>query len=232
MQPTIEKIEQDNLDHLITPYFMHLDEVNQAKTEAQQKIVTELREVVQLRFAGDKNYSPVFPIDAMYRREGVHVVTYAERFAKQYGQFVRGEAQEVAGTPLENLGDYGISPSQISLCRALKIYNVEALHALDGLNMKALGMAANALKDMASRYMADRAKGNAALDEIERLKAEIEALKAGGAQVSTTLPEDEFGDLSDEQLKEAIAELAGHKPSGKPSREALLSMLRDLKAAA
>src|SRR5690606_20628743 len=98
--------------------------------------------------------------------------------------------QKAAGTPLEMLKPYGITPAQLSLCRALKIYSIEALHQLEGPNVKNLGMAANDLKRMADDYMADRAKGTRALSEVEKLRAEIERLKQGQAIPPEVSPEE------------------------------------------
>ena len=87
----------------ITPYFMHVNLLDNVQSELQGKPVYEMMEVVQLRFAGDRHYSPVLKTDEMYRRVGTRVITYAERFAEQYRQFLNNEAQIAEGTPLENL---------------------------------------------------------------------------------------------------------------------------------
>src|SRR3546814_14804320 len=76
------------------------------------------------------------------------------------------------------LRPHGVTPEQLSLCRALRIYSIEALHNLEGPSVKSLGMNANKLKAAAAEFMADRMKGQDTLGEIEALKAEIERLKA------------------------------------------------------
>src|SRR3546814_17192949 len=59
----------------------------------------ETKEVVEVRFAGSKNYSPIFPVDAFWKREGNRVITYGERWPDQYRQFKEGNPQEANGTP-------------------------------------------------------------------------------------------------------------------------------------
>ncbi len=105
-------------------------------------------------------------------------ITYAERWADQYAAFLSGNDQKASGTPLEMLKPYGISDAQLSLCRALRVYSIESLHHLEGQNLKNLQMNANPLKDMARRYMADRASGANNADEMAKLRAQIEALQA------------------------------------------------------
>jgi hypothetical protein len=149
------------------------------------------------------------------------------------------------GTPLESLKPHGITPEMISLCRALKIYSIEALYALEGPGLKALGMNGNALKDAARAFMAERLTGQQAQNEIEALKARIAELEASGAKVAVpaeqTPPEDidaavaladgEFAGKSDDDLKAEIALLSGSKPRGTPTRETLESSVRELRQA-
>jgi hypothetical protein len=241
MFPQVERLPEADLEHQITPYFKHLVVENVPQSEIQGKAVMETKEVVELRFAGDKNYSPVLPVDAMYRKEGHRVITYAERFSEQYAQFVRGAAQEASGTPLEKLSEYGITAAQLSLCRAVKIYNVEALYNLDGANLKSLGLHGNSLKDMAAAYMADRSKGNETARELAELRAELAALKAGNplpaqdpspADMSRALEvaDKELEAMDEGELKAFIKLKSGQAPRGTPSRDWLINTARELSA--
>lgn len=227
--------------HGITAYFKHLSVLNVAQSEIQGKPVYDLKEVVELRLAGDRNYSPVMPADSMYRKIGERVVTYAERFSDQYRAFTMGEDQKAGGTALEMLRDYGITPAQLSICRALKIYSVEALDAIDGHQVKALGMNANSLKAMARRYVDDHTKRSIAKtsDDVDALKAELERLKAlipaeqaTPAEIDAAIAtaNDEFERLTDVELKAIIKDKTGQAPRGTPSREFLLNAARELAA--
>lgn len=231
----------DMTDVTITPVFKIIEIENIPKSETAGRAVMEQKEVVEVRFAGTKNYSPVFPADAFWQREGNRVITYAERWPEQYRAFKEGNPQEANGTPLEMLRDEGITPELISLCRALKIYSIEALYHLEGQAVKSLGMNANRLKEAAKSYLADRMGAKEALSEVEKLRAEIAALKAGVVPVQETAPDEieqllaeadaAYADKSDDEIKNDIAAIAGQRPRGNPSRETLIRTLEELKAA-
>lgn len=246
-----ESVPIDTREITITPVFRweSVEDVNASEREG--KLVKRTFQVVEVRFAGSRNYSPVFPVDAFWQRQNGRVVTYAERWADQYRAFVEGNAQEAAGTPLENLKGLGISDAQLSLCRALKIYSIEALHHLEGDNLKSLGMAGNALKDMARAYMADRTAGRADAARIAELEAQIAklTLAQAGAQEQTTevvvpdpKPDEitaavaaadaEFEKMDDAQLKAFIKDKTGQAPRGTPSHEWLVNTAREVSGAA
>lgn len=228
----------------ITPVFKIIEVENVPKSETAGHAVMETMEVVEVRFAGSKTYSPIFPSNEMWKREGNQVITYAERWPDQYRAFKEGNPQEANGTPLEMLRQYGVTPEQLSLCRALRIYSIEALHHMEGSSAKSLGMHQNKLKSAAATFLADRNKGETALDEIEALRAEIAALKAAQAMVPSydepspaevdkvmQAADDAYAGKSDDQLKDEIEALAGARPRGTPKRSTLIAMLGELKAA-
>ncbi|MGN7962183.1 hypothetical protein [Brucella sp. 22210] len=232
----------DTREITITPVFKHITVEDIAASEREKRPVMKTIEAVEVRFAGSKLYTPVFPVTAQWKREGHNVITYAERWADQYRDFLQGNDQKAAGTPLEMLKTLGISDAQLSLCRALKIYSIEALDGLEGPNLKNLQMNANPLKDMARRYLADRNSGGAATNEIAELRAEIDRLKAAqslpakeptAAEVEEALrkADDEYTNLSDDELKALIKDRTGSAPRGQPARDFLLNALRELDAA-
>lgn len=230
----------DTREITITPVFKHVTVEDVPASEREGRPVMKTIEAVEVRFAGSKLYSPVFPVSAMWKRDGHRIITYAERWADQYTAFLSGSEQKASGTPLEMLKPYGISDAQLSLCRALRIYSIEALHNLEGSNLKNLQMNANPLKDMARKYMADRSNGAASAAEIENLQKQIAELRAA---IPAKVPEpeevdqiiqqadDEYATLSDADLKERIAAKVGRKPAGNPSRETLIASLKELDAA-
>lgn len=235
-------VEIDPREITITPVFKYIEIENIPKSETAGHAVMETKEVVEVRFAGSKNYSPIFPTDAFWKREGNRVFTYAERWPDQYRAFKEGNPQEADGTPLEMLRVHGVTPEQISLCRALRIYSIEALHHLEGQQAKALGMHQNKLKQAVAEFMAERLNSTDALKQIEALKAEIEALKAANPlPVVDSTPDDieqaeqaadaSFEDMSDDQIKDEIAKITGSKPRGNPSRATLVASLEELLAA-
>lgn len=225
--------------HGVQPFFKHQAIHNVAQSELQGKRVTDLREVVELRFAGDRYYSPVFPVDAMWMKVNDRIVTYAERFSDQYSAFVNGEDQRSSGTALEMLVDYGVTPAQVSVCRALKIYSIEALAELEGPRLKNLGMAGNHLKSAAVRYLQDRNGMDAMAAEITSLRAQINGATMPHAETPPEAIDQmvqeadaEYAALTDDELKDRIADLTGAgRPRGNPSRQTLIQSLRELEGA-
>lgn len=237
-------VEIDDKDILITPIFKVIPLENIPKSETAGFPVMENHEVVEVRFAGSKNYAPVFPAHEMWRREGGKLITYAEHWGDQYRAFKEGSPQEANGTPLEMLRQFGVSPEQISLCRALRVYSIEALDALEGDGRKSLGMNGNKLKEAAAKFMAQRQSGASQAGEIEELKRQIAELQARStvppvtelapAEVEQVVKDadDAYADMTDGEIKDEIAKLNdGKRPQGNPSRATLVSMLDGLMAA-
>ena len=231
----------DTTDLAVTPLFKYFTRENVNASEREGHAVMETFVGVEVRIGGSKLYSPVFPADAQWMRDGHRIITYAERWPEQYKAFMEGNQQMAAGTPLEQLSSQGITPSQLSLCRALKIYSIEGLASLEGQNLRSLGMHANVLKQMATEYLRGRQSG-ASVAEIDAMKAEIAALKAMIAipeKEATPKEIDEalrkadldFEAMADDDLKEWIAQKSGAgKPRGNPSHETLVSMAKELAA--
>lgn len=230
--------EIDPRDITVTPVFRMIELENIPKSEEAGHLVKELMEVVQVRFAGSNNYSPIFPAHAFWKREGNQVITYAERWSDQYRQFKEGNAQQVVGTPLEMLIPYGITPEQLSLCRTMRIYSIEALHGLEGPNLKNLGMNSNRLKEMANKYMADRMSGKQALDRIAELEAKLAALSREipvdeptpeeAAQVVEDADVELLGAMTEDELRAFILDKTGTKPDGRLGHAALVNLAKGL----
>lgn len=245
----------DSHDITITPVFRHesIEDINASEREGtlQKKILT----VVEVRFAGTDRYQPVFPADAHWQFQRGRSVTYAERWADQYRDFCAGVDQRASGTPLEMLRPFGISDSQLSLCRALKIYSIEALDAVQGDAANGLQMARNVLKEMAKKFLDARANREAPAAEVQSLRDEIEALKlllakndGGQTVVTEVVPEmselealqeevnneaaanDKFSEWTDDQLRAHIEAKTGAKPHHRLSRASLLEAVREVAA--
>lgn len=225
----------DNHEISVVPRFKYVTYEDVPQSEIAGHAVMKTREMVEIRFAGTKLYQPCVPVDSFWKRDGHKVLTYAERWPEQYRAFLSGDDQIADGTPLEMLRPFGITPSQLSLCRALKIHSIEALHSIQSEAVKNLGMSGNALKAMAARWMETRPGASAPSDEIASLRAEIAALKA-----ANVIPEDQakpedidaIVPLADEDarkaaLKDQIREKTGITPRGNPSIATLEAMLKD-----
>lgn len=234
----VQVAEIDVRDITVTPVFRWMDIENIPKSESAGHLVKENREVVQVRFAGSNNYSPIFPVSAFWKREGNNTITYAERWADQYRQFKEGNPQEASGTPLEMLRSHGVTPEQLSLCRAMKVYSIEALAALEGPNLKNLGMASNALKAMAQKFIEDRSGGAGALAKIAELEAQIAAMRnvvpldetppEEAAKVVEEVDEQLFGAMTEDELRQHLFEVTGTKPDGRLGHAALVNLAKGL----
>lgn len=236
-------VEIDERDITITPFFKVIEVENIPKSETAGYAVMEMKEVVEVRFAGQKNYAPIFLANDFWKREGNRVITYAERWPDQYRAFKEGDPQEAMGTPLEMLRPFGVTPEQLSLCRALRIYSIEALHRTEGQAAKALGMSANVLKDAARTFLAERNGSIGQANEIETLRARIAELEARSTTVPTVEPspeevdaaiqaaDDQIAAMSDTDIKDELEILTGARPRGNPSRATLESLLETARAA-
>lgn len=228
-------ITMNNDPLAVTPFFKFMEIENIPKSETAGRLIKESIEMVEVRIAGDRNFVPFFPAHAMSHREGGTVITYAERWADQYRAFKEGSSQEAQGTPLEMLRDYGVTGEQLSQCRALRIYSVEALNNLEGANARSLGVNQNKLKDAARKYLASVQSNITALDEIEALKAELARLKSlvpeGVAEVLEPLPDPDGLEEDPAAIKDKIEAITGTRPRGNPSPGTLKSMLAELEAA-
>ena len=222
----------DERDVQVTPFFRIMEIENIPKSETAGYPVMETHEMVEIRKAGDRHNILIAPADGFWKREAGMFYTYMDRWPDQYRQFKEGNPQEAQGTPMEVLKRFGVTDEQISLCRVMRIYSVEALHMLEGQQLKSLGVHQNKLKAAAATHMADRASTINAFDEIAALRAEIDALKAAGAMVVPEVEPVLNEAMTPEQMKDELASLTGARPRGNPSPATLADLLNQARAAA
>lgn len=217
---------QDNKS-LTVPFFKTIAVQDENASKREGRPIFNQVEVVEVRIAGDRNYTPTFPANAMWMRIDGQEVTYAERWPDAYERFTAGKEQIAEGTPLSELPF--LTEAKRAELRALKVYTGEALASLDGKNLKALGDTGREMKNQATAYL-ERAGGTAG---TVALAAEVEALKAQIAEMSGNPPiEEPVEDDEKEALKAHINELTGSRPRGNPSVETLREMLQEMKAPA
>jgi hypothetical protein len=212
-------------DLAVVPVFKYHTCEDLPASEKAGRAVYKTFVAVQVQYGGNngRSYSPVFPADAISHREGHRSVTYAERWAKQYSEFMSGATQHASGTPLEELRPFGITEAQLSMCRALRVYTIEALAQLDGGTGKSLGMFSNDLMAMTRKWEAKRNSGSELADELAALKARLAELEAN--PISLKEPD---GDA--DALKDKYAEITGSRPRGNPSIETLRRMVAEAEA--
>lgn len=222
-------------DANVIPIFKHMAIKDEAKTaQAGRPIFNDL-EVCELRYAGSKNIG-VYPATAFCRwivdplTGEQNQQSYAERFPRQYQQFKAQTTQTKAGTPLEHAPF--LTEARRAEFRALNLYTVEQLAAIDGIELKTLGPGGRELKNQAIEYI-EEAKANSGNTQ---LAAEVEALRIKNELLMEDLKllkergaaDDEFDGMSLEQLRDYIASNTGHPVQGTGlSRKTLVRMAQE-----
>lgn len=229
-------------DALVIPKFMIHTTENKAKSRLANRPIFDDMEVVEVRFAGDRNKVSVFPAHAicgqLQDEDGdFRPMTYAERWSDQYKRFKAKEQQIMEGTPVDELPF--LTQAKRSELKALSIYTAETLAALDGQPLKNLGQGGRDLKNQAQAYL-DNAKGSAdvvgmasKIADLERLVAELRQDKPAAPGTS------EFESWDDSAIKDWIEGKINERPKGNPSHATLVkradeiaSSLADEQAAA
>ena len=208
---------RDPDDSVVAEFINHTVK-NEAKSAKEGRPIYDDVEACKVRTAGSREWT-MYPTTAisMYRddpQSGERVpVTYAERFSRQYRQFKERQTQTKAGTPLEHAPF--LTEGRRAELRALNIYTVEALAAVDGQELKNLGNGGRDLKNKAIEYIEVSATGAPTTQMVE----ELAALKARDGQ---------FKDMTDEQIRDFIKEQTGHAPQGSLNRKTLVRIALDL----
>jgi len=226
----------------VVAVFRHHPMPNPTKSKLEGRPIFDDLEVCDLRYAGSRNMS-TFPALAFSHwttdpQTGEQVsVTYAERFRRQYGQFKTMADQTKAGTPLGYVAF--LTEARRAELRALNIYTIEALAAVDGQELKNLGMSGRDLKNKAIEFIDNSRKAAPDLvlrDELEQLKARNTVLETdvkilrekSEAQVNGAEASGEFDHMSLEQLREYVTSVTGHAPHGSLNRKTLLRMAAEV----
>lgn len=230
----------------ITPvFYTEIVEDKVASREAGRPIMRE-EERIEYRIAGNRSFNFHDLAHGFHETKNGETITHAMRFPAEYRKFKETGGNTASGTPLQNLP--GLTPVQISTCKALSIYSIEALASVDGFMLKSLGPSGHKLKQAAEKYL------GAAGGQIDatRIFAELEAVKAENERLARMVQEgrpepvdqsddpspqeksvvNPLYDLSESELKDIIEELAGSRPRGNPNKATLVGMITDLRAQA
>lgn len=234
--PAIELKSENDRKIIVT--FRNHQMQNEGKSKDEGRPIYDDLEVCDIRFPGETRVWGCFPADEVEpnsTRELKYSVTYKQAFAEQYARFKSSLPQTVAGTALADL-PFLTEGKRMEL-RALNIHTAEQLAALDGANLKTLGVGGRELKVQAQAYI-DNAGGSAQVTsmalEIERLRQMVEGMQRAQAQgqqstgAAATKVEKPLEECSDAELKTFIKEKTGEPVRGNPSRETLLARAGEL----
>jgi hypothetical protein len=230
------RIDPRDPDSSLVALFKNHAVPNPMKSIAENRLICDDMEIVEIRAPGSKNMSP-FPAHAVSHWEtdpltgGQRTVTYAERFSRQYQQFKAQNVQTKSGTPLTHAPF--LTEARRSELRAQNIYTVEQLALIDGNELKNLGPGGRDMKNRAQEFMADAKLGapNALMAaELEAARAKLAVLQEdleAAKKVAAAQADAEFDDMTDDQLKAFIKTQTGHAPQGALGRKTLVRMAID-----
>ena len=205
---------------------------NEGKSAQAGRPIFDDVEVCELRYPGSRNVG-VYPATSFSHwatdpESGEQVkVTYAERFPRQYQQFKARSQQTKSGTPLDYVPF--LTEGKRAELRALNIYTVEQLAAIDGQELKNLGPGGRDFKNRATEYL-QTSDGNAVntqmAAELETLRARNVVLEEDNQRLAAT-SEGEFADMSLEQIRAYITTHTGHPPLGTLNRKMLVRLAKE-----
>lgn len=194
----------------------------------------------EVRIPADNGRRPVFPAEAVWKKVQGRPITYRERFPKAWDAFKRGEAPLVEGTPIEVMP---LTPAKKAELKALAIYSVEQLAALDVNAITKMGPGGRDLVEQAKTFLKSQdIKPQVLAAENEELKRRIAALEAAmtGATGAHQHPEIvgdhthydttvSLANKSADELKEFIRSKNGGKmPPGNHSHQGLVQLAQSL----
>jgi hypothetical protein len=210
---------------------------NPSKSLAAGRPIYDDKEVCEIRSPGSRNTSVQYATTVSHWVDDLESgeqrpVTYAERFSRQYRQFKEHDVQTKSGTPLD-LAPF-LTVSRRAELRALNIYTVEMLAAIDGQPLKNIGLGGRELKNQAQEYIEESLKTAPNLQlqaELEELRARNALLQEDNERIKAAQDqmEGEFAEMSNEQLWDFVTVNGGKAPLGKPNRKALVRMAQQLR---
>jgi len=222
-------------DDTIVALFRNHAMKNEAKTLTEGRPIYDDMEVVEIRFPGSRSMS-VFPATAFSHwqndpQTGEQTpITYAERFSRQYQQFKSQHAQTKSGTPTAHA--QFLTEARRAELRALNIYTVEQLAAVEGPELKNLGGGGRDLKNKAVEYIAESkaaAPAAAMAAELDALRARNAVLEEDAKLTKQPAGDGAFDDMTLDQLRDFITTNSGHAPHGSLGRKTLTRMASDVK---
>lgn len=234
--------------HMTVPRFFLMPVKNEIESKKAGRDIFEDIEVCEVRFTGNREKVIHAPAHEVFRTDrditgNVNEITYAIAYNEQYRAFKAGDAQVLRGTPTSSLTF--LAPSQVLMLKALNIHTAEGLAALDGNNLKMLGMGGRELKVQAQTYL-DNAAGSADVLQMASLLAAQEArIKQLESRQPGALPDDSadeplaapddpnaspFFGMAADDIKNWIQEATGNRPLGNPSHATLVKRADEVNA--
>ena len=217
---------------------------NPAKSAEAGRAIFEDKEMVRIRFPGDKNRELVAPANQQCTRDphSNTWLTYIDRFPRHYEAFKRNAAYIGDGTPL-NEAPF-LTASQKAELHSLNIHTLEALAGMSSAAIASFGLGGRGLVNQAQAWI-EKASGSAVEMRLAQENAELkarfdmlekqlqQAMNAGivrpspVAEISGPSP---FEEWADDDLKALIKDKTGSAPRGNPAHSTLVRMADELNA--
>lgn len=218
--------------------FRHMPVKNELETAKAGRPIFDDVEVCDVRFPGSRNYG-TYPALAHagwmqdpYTGEQ-RAITYAEKYNRQYQQFKAQLQQTKRGTPLSEAPF--VTAGKCAELRAQNLYTVEALAAIEGSELKNLGIGGRELKNAAIEYM-DHARRIAPdtqmAAKMEAAEARMKILEEDNAILKNKLAsgEAQFEAMSIEELRAYVTTQTGAAPHGSNNKKTLIRMAMNHRA--
>jgi len=200
------------------PRFFKKPVQNKAASEKEGRPIFDEKEMVEVKFPGDKQTVAVFPVEDKHRK----------RWPKHYEAFQAGQERAAIGTPLEAWPI--LTSSRVAELKAMGILSVDEYADVTDGTLTKLGMNARAEREKARAFLAaakDGASTAAMAAELARLKEMVERLMQG-AVVQAEATDKPLEDCTDAELKTFIKRESGEGVRGNPSRDTLLAKAAEL----
>lgn len=210
------------------------------------------KEYVRIRYPGDARDVHEAPADEPYRmkREALGgnasrrgkggFASYKEDFPAEYEAFKSGVAHIGDGTPLDELPF--LDAGQRATLKQFNCYTAEDIISLKGVDTNLPMWFTKTVLPKTEAFMATAAgaadttrlaaENEAMKDQLARMQSMVDELMAGktAAPVEPVTDEGAFARLSDDDLKNLIAEVTGERPKGNPNRSTLIKRLNEIQA--
>lgn len=232
----------DEQNRIVVVFRNHTVPDRRASQEKGRPILKDI-EVCEIRMAANRQTVGVFPAHDVWRKQedehgNFKPITYAMRFNEQYQRFKAGMAQSQSGTPLEELTM--IPQAKRLELKALAVHTVEALAALDGQELKNLGVGGRDLKNVAQAYL-DKSAANADVSklagdnedlraQVAELQEQLNALSKASSGKPAKAEASPFEEMDDDAIKEWISDATGSRPKGNPNHDTLVRMADEINA--
>lgn len=240
---------RDAKTHVEFKLFPVMDE--EASRKEGREIWNDI-ELCEISFSGNKQTIGGFPAHDIADRVDMgsgflQERTYAQKYNAEYMAFKQGRSAVLNGTPIDQLT--GLPEGKKRELKALHVPTIEALAALDGANLKMLGINGREWKTLAETYLADKVKTGdseylrtelARRDaEMAEMRAQIAALSGKPAEAPEPVVADEpaavaeadpWASYEDDDLRNLLTE-AHVEIDGRWGRKTLIAKAEELIAA-